>query len=131
MRTSRRPSGTRASRPSIKGPMAGSDVRFTTRDGETFDGYLTRPNGEAGILLITAVFGVDQEMRDDRQPIKNEAARSAIITAVRCVFARGMTGMTDASTTESPSTPMNRQRGSTTADGSSGEPIRHDPAACT
>src|SRR5439155_20500434 len=67
----------------------------------------------------------------DHQLIENDAARSAIITDVRCVLARGMTGMMEASTTESLSTPMKRQRGSTTADGSSGEPIRHDPAACT
>jgi hypothetical protein len=63
--------------------------------------------------------------------IRNDAARSAIITAVRWVFARGITGAMDASTTKRFSTPMNRQLGSTTEDGSSGEPILHDPQACT
>jgi dienelactone hydrolase len=47
--------------------MPGADVRYTTRTGESFDGYLTGPAGDApapGILLITAIFGVDGEMRD-------------------------------------------------------------------
>lgn len=47
--------------------MPGNDVRYTTRDNETFDGYLTAPAGTAkvpGILLITAIFGVDPEMRE-------------------------------------------------------------------
>jgi len=63
--------------------------------------------------------------------IRNDAARSAIITAVKWVFARGIIGMMDASMTDRFSTPMKRQRGSTTAEGSSGEPILHDPQACT
>ena len=29
--------------------MSGSDVRFTTRDGETFDGYLTGPSDGAPV----------------------------------------------------------------------------------
>jgi len=47
--------------------MAGIGVRFTTRDGATFDGYLSRPKDGAkapGILPITAIFGVDQEIRE-------------------------------------------------------------------
>ena len=56
---------------------------------------------------------------------------SAIITAVRWVFARGMTGTTEASTTQRLSTPMKRQRGSTTDELSSGEPILQEPQACT
>lgn len=40
--------------------MGGSDVRYTTRGGEIFDGYLTQPAGSGkapGILLITASLG--------------------------------------------------------------------------
>jgi len=46
--------------------MAGTDIKYTTRDGETFDGYLSAPAGDKapGLLLITAIFGVDDEMRE-------------------------------------------------------------------
>jgi dienelactone hydrolase len=47
--------------------MPGADIRYATRTGESFDGYLTGPAGGApapGILLVTAIFGVDGEMRD-------------------------------------------------------------------
>jgi carboxymethylenebutenolidase len=47
--------------------MAGTDIKYTTRNNETFDGYLTAPAGTErgpGILLITAIFGVDREMRE-------------------------------------------------------------------
>ena len=50
-----------------------------------------------------------------------------IVTFVLVVIA----GMMEASTTERFSTPMNRQRGSTTAVGSSGAPILHVPVAWT
>lgn len=45
--------------------MSGTFITNTTRDGETFDGYLSLPSGEGtapGILLISAIFGVDEEM---------------------------------------------------------------------
>lgn len=47
--------------------MAGTDVRYATRDAERFDGYLVGPQDGPkvpGILLITAIVGVDQEMRE-------------------------------------------------------------------
>ncbi|MEO6027017.1 MAG: hypothetical protein ABIR79_09160 [Candidatus Binatia bacterium] len=47
--------------------MAGTAITYTTRNDETFDGYLAAPAGTApvpGILLITAIFGVDREMRE-------------------------------------------------------------------
>ena len=50
--------------------------------------------------------------------------RSAIITVVRCVLARGTSGMIEASITRKPSTPITRQSGSTTAYG-----IVHRPHA--
>ena len=45
--------------------MPSSSISYTTRDGETLDGYLTHPDGDGpfpGILLITAIFGIDDEM---------------------------------------------------------------------
>ncbi len=68
--------------------MPGMDVRFTTRDGETFDGYLTGPNGAAkapGILLITALFGTDQEMRD----LADAWADDGFLVSVPDIFWRG------------------------------------------
>src|SRR5262249_21550267 len=56
-----------------------------------------------------------------RSSRRSRAARcSAIMMAVRFVFARGTSGMMDASTTRKPSVPMTRHSGSTTARGSSG-----------
>ena len=55
---------------------------------------------------------------------------SAIMIAVRFVFARGTSGMMDASTTRNPSVPITRHSGSTTDRGSSGAPIRQVPHAC-
>lgn len=43
----------------------GSEITYTTRDNETFTGYLAEPDGDGkapAILLITAIFGVDDEM---------------------------------------------------------------------
>lgn len=46
--------------------MTGETVTYETRDGETFTGRLSLPAGDIssapGILLITAIFGVDDEM---------------------------------------------------------------------
>ena len=55
---------------------------------------------------------------------------SAIMIVVRFVFARGTSGIMDASTTRNPSVPSTRHSGSTTDRGSSGAPIRHVPQAC-
>ena len=55
---------------------------------------------------------------------------SPIITAVRCVFARTISGMIDASITRKPSTPITRHSGSITERGSSAAPILQVPAAC-
>ena len=73
--------------------MAGSDVRFATRDGETFDGYLTGPSGAAkvpGILLITAIFGVDQEMRE----LADAWAADGFLVSVPDIFWRQIPGPT-------------------------------------
>ena len=47
--------------------MPSQDITNTTRDGETYDGRLSVPEGGGpapGILLITAIFGIDDEMKD-------------------------------------------------------------------
>lgn len=46
--------------------MQSETINCTTRDGAHIDAYLARPEGDGpfpGILLITAIFGVDDEMR--------------------------------------------------------------------
>jgi carboxymethylenebutenolidase len=73
--------------------MAGTDVRYTTRSHETFDGYLTGPVGHAkapGILLITAIFGVDQEMRE----LADAWARDGFLVSVPDIFWRQTPGPT-------------------------------------
>ena len=47
--------------------MAGKDVKFSTRNNESYDGYISAPSGSAkspGLFLITAIFGTDDEMRE-------------------------------------------------------------------
>jgi carboxymethylenebutenolidase len=73
--------------------MPGIDVSFTTRDGETFDGYLTRPNDNAkvpGILMITAIFGVDREMR----VLADAWADDGFLVSVPDIFWRQIPGPT-------------------------------------
>lgn len=73
--------------------MAGSDIRYTTRDGESFDGYLTQPPGidkAPGVLLITAIFGVDQEMRE----LADEWAADGFIVSAPDIFWRQTPGPT-------------------------------------
>jgi carboxymethylenebutenolidase len=73
--------------------MAGTDITYTTRNGETFDGYLAMPAGAApapGILLITAIFGVDQEMRE----IADAWAADGFIVSVPDIFWRQIPGPT-------------------------------------
>ena len=73
--------------------MNGTDIRYTTRNHETFDGYLTRPDGNAkvlGILLITAIFGVDQEMRE----LADAWAADGFFVSVPDIFWRQIPGPT-------------------------------------
>ena len=73
--------------------MTGIDVRYTTRAHETFDGYLTGPDGNAkarGILVITAIFGVDQEMRE----LADAWAGDGFLVSVPDIFWRQMPGPT-------------------------------------
>ena len=73
--------------------MTGGDIKYTTRSNETFDGYLTAPAGAAkapGILLITAIFGVDQEMRE----LSDAWANDGFIVSVPDIFWRQLPGPT-------------------------------------
>lgn len=73
--------------------MAGSDIRYTTRNGETFDGYLTMPahgTRAPGILVITAIFGVDQEMRE----LADGWAKDGFVVSVPDIFWRQLPGPT-------------------------------------
>src|SRR5262249_9988200 len=54
-----------------------------------------------------------------------------LLTYHHCRQMRGGTGITEASITRNPSTPITRHSGSTTACASPLAPIRHVPTACT
>ena len=44
--------------------MPGTEITYKTRADESFGGYLAAPDGDGkvpGILLITAIFGIDDE----------------------------------------------------------------------
>lgn len=74
--------------------MSGSFISYKTRDGETFDGYLAAPeSGERlpGILLITAIFGVDEEMR----MLSDAWAKDGFIVSTPDIFWRQTPGPTD------------------------------------
>lgn len=73
--------------------MAGSFITNKTRDGETFDGYLALPAGEdkaPAILLITAIFGIDDEM----QMLSDEWANDGFIVSTPDIFWRQTPGPT-------------------------------------
>ena len=73
--------------------MAGTDLTYKTRDGETFTGYLAAPDGAGkapGILMITAIFGIDDEM----QELADAWAADGFVVSVPDIFWRVMPGPT-------------------------------------
>jgi len=73
--------------------MTGTDITYTTRAGENFTGYLATPMTEAqapGILLITAIFGVDDEMKE----LADAWAADGFVVSVPDIFWRVMPGPT-------------------------------------
>ena len=73
--------------------MASQDIQYTTRANENFDGYLTAPDGNdqaPGILLITAIFGIDDEMKE----LSDAWAADGFIVSVPDIFWRVMPGPT-------------------------------------
>ena len=73
--------------------MPSTDISYTTRQGETFTGYLSRPDGDGswpGILMITAIFGIDDEM----QELADAWAADGFVVSVPDIFWRVMPGPT-------------------------------------
>lgn len=73
--------------------MANRDITYTTRAKEEFTGYLSAPDGgkaAPGILLITAIFGVDDEMKE----IADAWAADGFVVSVPDIFWRVMPGPT-------------------------------------
>tara|TARA_B100000686_G_scaffold344436_1_gene427037 strand:- start:415 stop:1098 length:684 start_codon:yes stop_codon:yes gene_type:complete len=74
--------------------MPSNEITYTTRDGETFSGYMSESNRQEkapGILLITAIFGVDDEMKE----LSDAWAAEGFIVSVPDIFWRVMPGPTD------------------------------------
>ncbi len=73
--------------------MPGTDITYTTRDNETFTGYSASPPGDAqapGILLITAIWGIDDEMKQ----LSDAWAEDGFLVSVPDIFWRVMPGPT-------------------------------------
>ncbi len=73
--------------------MTGKDVKFSTRKNESCDGYVSAPAGSGkapGLLLITAIFGTDAEMRE----ISDAYAADGFLVWTPDVFWRTMPGPT-------------------------------------
>ncbi len=73
--------------------MPGADITCTTRENETFDGYLATPDAAGpapGILLISAIFGIDDEMKE----LSDAWAKDGFIVSAPDIFWRVMPGPT-------------------------------------
>ena len=73
--------------------MPSSDITYTTRNNETFDGFLASPDGDQtapSILLITAIFGIDDEMKE----LSDAFANDGFLVSVPDIFWRVMPGPT-------------------------------------
>ncbi|MDA0651859.1 MAG: dienelactone hydrolase family protein, partial [Proteobacteria bacterium] len=73
--------------------MTGTDITYATRAGENFTGYLAIPATDApapGILLITAIFGIDDEMKE----LADGWAADGFVVSVPDIFWRVMPGPT-------------------------------------
>ncbi len=73
--------------------MENSDITYTTRANETFTGLLSEPDGDGkvpGILMITAIFGIDEEM----QQLATDWAADGFLVSTPDIFWRVMPGPT-------------------------------------
>ena len=73
--------------------MPGTDITYKTRADEDFTGYLAAPDGDGkvpGILLITAIFGIDDEMKQ----LSDAWAKDGFLVSVPDIFWRVMPGPT-------------------------------------
>ena len=74
--------------------MPSKNIKYTTRDNETCDGYLTQPEDDkqhSGIVWITAIFGADQTMKN----MADEWAKDGFIVSMPDIFWRVHPGPTD------------------------------------
>ena len=65
--------------------MTGTDITYTTRGDEDFTGYLASPTKDVqvpGILMITAIFGIDDEMKE----LANAWAADGFLVSVPCLL---------------------------------------------
>jgi carboxymethylenebutenolidase len=73
--------------------MPSSEITYTTRNNEAFTGYYTYPDGDGpfpGILLITAIFGTDDEMKE----LADAWAADGFVVSVPDIFWRVLPGPT-------------------------------------
>lgn len=73
--------------------MPSSEITYTTRANENFTGYLTGPDADGaapGILLITAIFGIDDEMKE----LADAWAKDGFVVSVPDIFWRVLPGPT-------------------------------------
>ncbi|NQU72230.1 MAG: dienelactone hydrolase family protein [Rhodospirillales bacterium] len=73
--------------------MPSSEITYTTRANESFTGYLSAPDGDGkvpGILMITAIFGIDDEM----QQLADAWAADGFLVSTPDIFWRVMPGPT-------------------------------------
>lgn len=73
--------------------MPSSDITYTTRAGETFGGRLSVPEGGGkapGILMITAIFGIDKEMEE----LADAFAADGFVVSTPDIFWRQIPGPT-------------------------------------
>ena len=73
--------------------MPSTEIEYTTRDNETFTGYLSEPEGDGAvpaILLCTSIYGIDDEMKE----LTDAWARDGFLVSVPDIFWRVMPGPT-------------------------------------
>ena len=73
--------------------MVGKTIKYKTRSGEEFDGYLTKPEIDdplPGIVIIPAIFGTD----DDMIQLSDAWASDGFIVSVPDIFWRVLPGPT-------------------------------------
>lgn len=73
--------------------MPSREITYTTRNNEVFTGYYTHPDGNGpfpGILLITAIFGTDDEMKE----LADAWAADGFVVSVPDIFWRVLPGPT-------------------------------------
>ncbi len=73
--------------------MPSAEITYTTRNDETFTGYLSSPDDDAkvpGIVLITAIFGIDDEMKE----LSDAWADDGFVVSTPDIFWRVMPGPT-------------------------------------